>query len=145
MSFHHLLSAWSIAALFCTAPLTAQFTTASLAGVVVDASGASVPQARVTVLNRDTGLTRTDATGPDGTFAFPALPIGTYRLTVEKNGFSTYQQEGITLAVDQAARQTVTLQVGSTTQEVTVTANAAMLNTRTATVGQLVAEKQMTD
>ena len=145
MSFHRLLSAWSIAALLWAAPLAAQFTTASFGGVVVDASGASVPQAKVTVLNTDTGLNRTDATGVDGAFAFPALPIGTYRLTVEKTGFSTYKQEGITLTVDQAARQTVTLQVGSTAHEITITANAAMLNTQSATVGQLVDQRQMTD
>jgi Carboxypeptidase regulatory-like domain len=97
------------------APCFAQFTTASLGGIVVDATGASMPQAKVTVLNQDTGYTRTDMTAADGAFSFPALPVGTYRLTVEQTGFSTYVQEGITLAVNQVANQRVTLQVGSTT------------------------------
>src|SRR5213593_3665958 len=119
-------------------PCAAQFNTASLGGAVVDATGASVPQSKVTVLNKDTGFTRTDTTAADGAFAFPALPVGTYRLTVEKAGFSTYVQEGITLTVNQTASQRVMLQVGATTQEITVTENAAMVNTQTATINQLV-------
>jgi hypothetical protein len=123
----------------------AQFTTANLGGSVVDATGASVTQAKVSILNKETGFTRTDTSGPDGAFAFPALPVGTYRLTVEKPGFSTYVQEGITLTVNQAATQRVMLQVGATTQEITVTENAAMVNTQSATISQLVSQKQVTD
>jgi len=134
-----------VAALLWTAPITAQFTTASLTGGVVDASGGSIPQAKIVVLNKDTGFSRTEITGEDGAFSFPALPLGTYRLTVEKAGFSTYVQEGITLTVNQAASQTVTLQVGSDTQEITVTADTAMVNTQTGTVSQLVSQKQVTD
>ena len=131
--------------ILAASPCVAQFTTANLRGDVVDATGAFVPQSKVTVLNKDTGFTRTDVTGADGAFAFPALPIGTYRLTVEKAGFSTYVQEGITLAVNQAANQRVMLQVGASTQEITVTANAGMVNTQSATISQLVSQKQVTD
>src|SRR5712692_6189434 len=137
--------AMAATALLCSVPGAAQFTTASLEGAVVDSSGGVVPGARVTVLNKNTGFTKTETTGGDGTFLFPALPVGAYRLTVEKTGFSTYVQEGITLTVNQAASQTVTLQVGSTTQEITVTENAAMVNTQTATVNQLVSQKQVID
>jgi len=126
-------------------PCLAQFTTANLGGVVVDATGASIPQAKVTVLNQHTGYTRTDMTAADGAFSFPALPVGTYRLTVEQTGFSTYVQEGITLTVNQVANQKVTLQAGSTTQEITVSADAAMVNSQSATISQLVSRKQLTD
>src|SRR5262245_6524766 len=125
--------------------LQGQFTTASLNGVVRDTTGSSVPEARVTVLNKETGFTRTDTSGNDGAFHFPVLPVGTYRLTVERQGFSTYIQEGITLTVNQAASQAVSLQVGSTTQEITVLENASMVNTQTATVSQLVNQKQVVD
>jgi hypothetical protein len=111
----------------------------------VDVSGGSVPQTTVKVLNKETGFTRTELTGPDGAFTFPALPVGTYRLTAEKVGFSTYVQEGITLTVNRTATQRVLLQVGTATQEVTVVANAAMVTTQTATIGQLVDQKQVTD
>jgi len=141
-------TSWGIALLLLALvvlPCSAQFTTASLRGVVVDASGALVPQSKVTVLNKETGFTKADATGPDGLFAFPALPVGTYRLTVEKSGFSTYVQEGITLTLNQAATQRVMLQLGATTQEITVVENAAMVNTQAATTSQLVSQKQVTD
>ena len=97
------------------------------------------------VLNKENGFSRTDLTGGDGAFTFPALPVGTYRLTAEKPGFSTYVQEGITLTVNQTATQRITLQVGTATQEVTVVENAAMVNTQTATIGQLVNQKQVTE
>src|SRR5262245_27830756 len=131
----------AVAALSCLA----QFTTANLGGTVVDVTGASVPQTTVKVLNMETGFTRTDLTGPDGAFTFSALPVGTYRLTAEKAGFSTYVQEGITLTVNRTATQRVLLQVGTATQEVTVVANADMVTTQTATIGQLVNQKQVTD
>src|SRR5437867_961632 len=126
-------------------PCLAQYTTANLGGTVLDATGASVPQATVKVLNKETGFTRTDLTGPDGAFTFPALPVGTYRLIAEKPGFSTYIQEGITLTVNRTATQRILLQVGSATQEVTVVENAGMVNTQTATIGQLVNQRQVTD
>jgi len=130
---------------FTVSPCIAQFTTANLGGTVVDATGASVPQSKVSVRNKDTGFNKTETTGADGGFAFPALPIGTYRLTVEKMGFSTHVQEGITLAVNQTVSQRVMLQVGATTQEITVIENTAMVNTQTATINQLVNQKQVTD
>src|SRR5262245_15512889 len=98
----------------------AQFTTANLGGTVLDATGASVPQAAGKVLNKEPGFTNTDLTGPDGAFMFPALPVGAYRLTVEKAGFSIYAQEGITLTVNRTATLRVLLQVGTATQEITV-------------------------
>ncbi|MGH9672898.1 MAG: carboxypeptidase-like regulatory domain-containing protein, partial [Bryobacteraceae bacterium] len=90
MSLRGSFVALPVAALFWSAPMTAQFTTASLTGGVVDASGGLIPLASVIVRNKDTGFTKMETTRENGGFAFPALPIGTYRLTVEKTGFSTY-------------------------------------------------------
>src|SRR3989442_2282564 len=101
-------------------PCFAQFTTANLGGTVVDASGASVPQATVKVLNKETSFTRTDLTGPDGAFTFPALPVGTYRLIAEKPGFSPYIQAGITLTANRAATHRIVVQVPSATHGGTV-------------------------
>jgi hypothetical protein len=126
-------------------PAAAQYTTGSLEGTVEDPAGAVVPGAEVTVQNEGTGLTRTATTQGDGTFLFPALPVGHYKLTVTKSGFTTYVQSGIILTVNQAATQTVTLRVGAVTQEVTVSANATVLTTRTSTVGQLVDQKRILD
>jgi hypothetical protein len=132
------LALWSM-------PLLAQYNTASLGGTVLDTSGGSVPRATVTVENKNTGLAKTTTTGTDGAFLFPSLPVGNYRLTVELAGFTTYVQEGITLEVGQAASQTVTLKVGKASEQVTVSANAELVPTREATLGQVIDQKQVID
>ena len=126
-------------------PLLAQYTTGSLGGTIEDPAGAVVPGATVTVQNEGTGLTRTVTSQANGEFLFAALPIGNYRLTVAKSGFTTYAQTGIVIGVNQAATQTVKLTVGAVTQQVTVSANAAVLTTRTGTVGQLINQKHIAD
>lgn len=146
---NHLLKFFTLAALllvFLTGiPVAGQYTTASLGGTVEDPAGAVVPDATVTVQNEGTGLTKTIATQPNGEFLFPALPVGNYKLTVTKQGFTTYVQTGIVLAVNQAATQIVKLSVGALTQEVTVSSNAQVLTTRTATISQLVDQKKIVD
>jgi len=128
----------AVAILLWNAPLGAQYTTASLAGTVRDASGSLVPEALVTVRNVETGFTQNVATDATGAYLFSRLPVGSYELRVEKQGFSTYVQAGIQLTVDRVASQIVTLQVGQVTEQVTVRAEAELIATRTATAGQLV-------
>src|SRR5882672_5904481 len=67
-------------------PATAQYTTASLGGTVMDASGAAIPDAKVTVRNTETGFTQTVNASAVGAFLFPRLPIGSYELRAEKDG-----------------------------------------------------------
>ncbi|HWB98352.1 MAG TPA: TonB-dependent receptor, partial [Bryobacteraceae bacterium] len=126
-------------------PVFAQFTTASLGGSVFDPGGSAVPEATVKVQNMDTGLEQAVKTGVNGQFVLSTLPVGRYRLTVEKQGFATYVQEGIRLTVNQAASQTITLKVGSVSESVTVAADAELVATRTATSGQLVDQRKIVD
>lgn len=123
----------------------AQAFSASLSGFVYDNTGAVVPEATLTLSNPDKGFSQTLATQPDGAYAFTLLRPGTYALKVEKSGFQTYIQSGIVLTVGQTATQDVKLQVGAVSQQVTVTAGAAMLNTETANVGMTVGEQQATE
>lgn len=134
-----------VAVLLGVVPAAAQYTTASLGGIVEDPAGAVVPGATVTVQNQDTGLSRTVTAQPDGRYLFPALPVGNYKMTVTKSGFATYVQTGIILAVNQVATQNVALQVGTVTQQINVSANATALTTGTSTLGQLIDEKRITD
>jgi len=143
--FVFLIAVLFLSAVLCTMPLVAQFTTASLAGTIVDTSGAVMPGATVTVSNVDTGLTVSVTTEPTGAYLFSRLPIGNYQLTVETAGFSTYIQAGITLTVNQVASQDVTLQVGQVSEQVTVEAEAELLVTRTATAGQLIDQKRIVE
>lgn len=122
-----------------------QYTTASLGGTIADASGATVPEARVEVRNLDTGLTLSTMTDAMGGYLFSRLPVGPYELTVAKEGFATYVQPRIVLSVDQAATQNVTLAVGQVSERVTVQAEVELVTTRTATAGQLVSQRAIID
>src|SRR5439155_7975115 len=73
------------------------------------------------------------------------LPIGSYELRVELTGFSTYVQTGITLTVDQAATQTVVMQIGQINEEVTVTGDSPLVGMRNGTLGQLVDQKRVVE
>ncbi|MGA7522785.1 MAG: carboxypeptidase-like regulatory domain-containing protein [Acidobacteriaceae bacterium] len=121
--------------------LHAQITTARLNGTVTDTSGSVIPGATVGVLDQGTGYRQTVRSDAEGAYLFPDLPIGAYQLTVSMNGFATYVQNGITLAVGQSATQNVTLGVGQVSQKIVVNANANLVTTDNAQVGQLIAEK----
>ncbi len=124
-------------------PMLAQFTTARLNGTVVDASGAALARAVVTVAQVGTGFTRTTSTGNSGEYLFPALPVGQYQITVTLNGFNTYMQQGITLSTNEAVTVPVKMAVGAVAQKVTVTANATMVTTDSATLGQVIGQKDI--
>lgn len=123
----------------------AQYTTATLGGTVSDPSGATVANAKVVVQDLETGLQRQTQTGDSGTFSFTALPVGHYQITVEKPGFSRYVQSGITLVLDQTANVPVQLKVGDLSQQVTVSADAELVNTQSGTVGQLIDQRRIVD
>ena len=131
--------------LFVALPLHAQFTTASLSGTVTDPTGAVVPGAALTLSNVATGLEFTATTDGNGAYLFTRVPIGNYNLRVEGSGFNTYVQSGITLAVDQIASQNVRLELDQVAEQITIEANTEIINTRTATAGQLVDEKRIVE
>ena len=131
--------------LVTASPIFCQYTNATLGGAVKDSSGGAISEARVTILNQNVGLTKIGTTLADGTFLFPALPIGAYKVTVEKPGFATYVQSGVVLAVNQTANLQVTLNVGDVQQQVTVSADAEILTTKSGVVGQLIDQKRIID
>ena len=124
-------------------PSFAQLPTATILGVVKDSSGAVVPGADLTITNIDTSLTRTGRSAEDGSYRFPALPVGRYRLEVTKEGFSALSRTGITLEVAQEATIDVTLEVGSPAQTVTVAEEVPLVQTTSSTVGGMVNEQQV--
>jgi hypothetical protein len=136
------LAFWAVT--MWTVSAAAQVTTARLSGSVVDKTASAIPGATVTVKQVDTGFTQTTTAGPGGDYLFPSLPVGIYQLTVKMSGFGPYVQNGIVLAVGQTATDNVSLAVGSISQEVTVEANASMVTTEDATVGQLINQQSMT-
>jgi hypothetical protein len=124
-------------------PAAAQFTTASLGGTITDPTGAAIAAAGIIVRNTATGVTYSTTSQTSGEYKFPALPVGTYELTVTKSGFETYVQTGIVLTVNEAATQAVVLKVGQVTERVTVTADAPLVTTTSPTTGQLVNQQSI--
>lgn len=116
----------------------AQSTTANISGIVRDGTGAAVPGTRITATNVLTSFSRTVISDDVGNYLITNLPIGEYSVTSEKEGFRRSTQTGITLAVEQNARVDVTLAVGSVSESVTVTAQVADVDTRSAVIGEMV-------
>src|SRR5256885_7603838 len=100
--------------------------TASLSGTVTDASGATVPNARVVVTNQGTGVTSSTQTDASGAYLFPSLPIGVYRIEVSASSFQTAVIGNVKLEVATAVTQNVQLKVGESTQRVEIVADAAV-------------------
>jgi hypothetical protein len=125
--------------------LQAQQTTASIRGLIVDASGGVVGDASVTATQVDTDFSRNVRSDSHGNFVFVELPLGSYRLEAEAKGFQKFVQEGITLHVNQTAMVTVQLVVGIETQTVEVKANAPMIETTATNLGTTVGEREILD
>ena len=114
--------------------LGAQTVTSTLRGTAFDVTGAIVPGAGVTVVNEGTGLRREVATNANGDYEVIDLTRGTYRLTAELAGFKTFVADNIILESSQVRRIDITLEVGEVEAEVTVTADAAVIQTETAKI-----------
>jgi len=116
-----------------------------VSGVVVDSSGGPLPGASVTMKKTDTGQTRSVVTGGDGGYSVPGLPVGPYELTVALQGFTTYTRAGIVLQVGSNPTINVTLSVGGVSEQVTVTADAVMVESRSTGIGQVIDSQQVTE
>src|SRR5579863_5470809 len=123
----------------------AQSATSKLVGLVTDVSGAVVPDAKVTVTNTDTRISRTTLTNSNGEYTVPFLDVGQYQVTVEKSGFENFTLQHISLAYEQTVREDISLHVGAAAQEVTVTASASVLNTENATQNTVIDREKIND
>jgi hypothetical protein len=113
-----------------------QQVTAAFTGKVTDPSGAAVANARVTATDVDRGTPWATVTNGDGAFSLPRVPIGTYNVKVEQQGFQTATQTHITLEMNQVARLDFQLQVGSLSQSVEVVGVEPLLQTQDTSLGQ---------
>ncbi|GAB4367680.1 MAG: hypothetical protein OHK0021_11050 [Bryobacter sp.] len=121
-----------LAAALCSAALFAQEFRATITGRALDSSGAVVPNVTVRAINVASNETSTAVTDSSGVYTIPFLRPGQYTLTATSDGFKTFNRTNITLVVGQQAGIDVTLEVGAVTESVSVEANAAILETQTA-------------
>jgi hypothetical protein len=119
--------------------------TANIRGTVLDPSEAIVQGATVTAKQLETGLTRAAVTDRQGEYVLVELPIGHYQLEVQAKGFQKYLQQGISLDVNETATIGIHLKLGAETQQVEVSANAALVQSTVSSLGETVMEQQILD
>ena len=118
---------------------------ATISGRVLDSSGAAVAGAKVSATNTNTGEVSNATTESSGAYTVPFLRPGGYTVRVTAPGFKTFSRENITLLVGQIAGIEVVLEVGALTENITVTAESALLETQSASRGGVVDTKQVSD
>jgi hypothetical protein len=123
--------------------LSAQVDEGAINGVVQDSSGAAVPNAHVTLLNTDQGISLETNTSSSGEYVFSPVRIGHYTVTVTAPGFSTTTQQNVTVAVGQRVQVNVQLKLGASSQTVQVTSAPPQLQTSEASVGQVVDQRNV--
>ena len=125
--------------------LYAQGVGAAIQGTVRDSTGAVIPGAAITAIRTETNLRRTGTSNEAGLFSIPDLPPGKYRVQVSLAGFQTSVVDNIELVVGQQFVLNATLQVGGLAEQVTVASEIPLVDTSTAQVSGLVAERQVKD
>jgi hypothetical protein len=122
-----------------------QATTAQISGTIKDQSGAVLPGVEITATQTATGGKRSTVSNETGNYALPSLPVGPYTLEASLPGFRSYVQTGIVLQVDASPVINVVLQVGQTSEQVEVQADAALVESRTTAIGQVVTNQQVAE
>ena len=133
-----------LALVCCCQSANAQGLTGQISGILTDPNGGVVPNAKIEVINEETARMVTASSDSDGNFVVPQLLSGTYTLVVTASGFKRFEQKGIILtANDRVAVRRIMLEVGDVNQTVTVTAEAALVQTNSAERAGLISEEQI--
>ena len=136
---------WLFALSYLLLAVFAQSDRGTITGTVTDFSGAVVPHASVVAVNSENGTEFPVATTDTGNYTIASLRPGTYNVTAEAAGFKKTTRTGILVAVATNVRVDVTLEVGSATESLTVTAEAPLLQTEDATQTHTLTGKQVGD
>jgi hypothetical protein len=123
----------------------AQETRGTLTGSISDPSGASVPGAKVRAVNDQTNIANETLSTADGTYTIPFMLSGTYTVSVEVNGFRKTVRKGIEVRISDRVNVDFALQLGSAQESVTVAAEAPLLETSSATTGQVIDRKRIAE
>jgi hypothetical protein len=117
--------------------------TGSFAGNVLDKSGSGVPNAAVTVTSQTTGLARNGKTDSGGRYSVPLLPVGTYTVRIDANGFQSAESRDLTLQVDEARELDFSLVPATVVTTVAVTGDAVAVETANPSLGQVITSQQV--
>jgi Carboxypeptidase regulatory-like domain len=125
------------------ASAAAQSVSGTILGTVTDSSGATVPGAKVTIVNEGTGLTRVLTADSNGEYTAPALPTGHYTITSEMTGFKTVALSNVEVGVDQRVRINIKHEVGAMNESISVTADTPLIQTSSSELGTTVGSTQI--
>jgi hypothetical protein len=124
----------------------AQLTTSTIAGVVRDGAGGTIPNVKIVATVSSTGQQREATTNDAGEYVVAQLAPGNYKVTASVTGFQTAVVENVTLDIAERAIVNFTMQVGQVSEQVTVTGTAApLLEAETASLGQVLTQKALID
>jgi len=121
------------------------FVNGAIVGTVTDNSGGVIPGVTMTLTNVGTAAKLTTQTGETGAYQFLNLPPGGYRLDAEKGGFERFSREPVIMEVNSNVKIDITLQVGATSQTVTVTGETPLLQTQTSSLGEVVGSRSVNE
>ncbi|HCC55878.1 MAG TPA: hypothetical protein DEQ47_01190 [Solibacterales bacterium] len=145
--FTGIVPAVLAAALLWVAPSSApaQTTFGSVTGVITDQSKAPIPNAQITVTNRDTGFTRRQTSAVTGVYTIPDLAPGTYTVRFEGTGFNPQERQGIVLDANHVVNLDVQLGVGTAASKIEVQGTTPVINTETATSSYVKTDTELLD
>src|SRR5262250_775706 len=135
----------SLLLLSLTLTAYSQGTTAVIAGIVRDQTGAVLPGVTIQVTNRETGVIRTTITDEAGRYRVPALDAGTYTVQGSLSGFRTVVKDGVSLALGSQVVVDLSTEVGQLSENVAVTADVPLVQTESAELSGLVGDKEIRD
>ena len=131
---------WALAlvlSLVAAGPATAQGTTGTIEGRVVDQQGLALPGANVTVKNVATGFKRSAVSDSSGAYLFPGLPVATYEVSVELTGFAAQSMKSV-VNVQSTTTADFRMSVATMAEALTVTAESSLIDTKSSGVGEVV-------
>jgi hypothetical protein len=128
--------------LFASVAVQAQNTLGTIEGTITDPSGALVANAPVTLTNIGTQDTRTTVTNASGFYQFVNIPPATYRITVKMKGFKSLTRESVELQVDSTVQVSLSLELGSDTESIIVTAHSPLLQEQSTTLGTVIDQRE---
>lgn len=140
---HRLIYRLSITGLFAAAVVCAQTGNATIGGAVTDPTSAVIQGANLSVRNVETNVTRTATTNSEGLYIITNLIPGTYALTAEFTGFKKLERDGILLKVGDRVTLNLSMEVGASTESVTVTGEAPLLRTEDAQTGIVIDNRRI--
>jgi hypothetical protein len=135
----------ALALLWSATEIQAQDARGQIVGRLSDTTGAAIPNVQIKATNVATGITLTGTTNEEGMYEIPYLTIGIYSLRVQATGFKSYARDNLEVRVGDRLGVDITLEPGSVTETVTVTAESPLLETTNANLGDVVDERRITE